>query len=176
MRERLEGTDLDLLRYEGTAKSMLIRGKSCGHEFEATYHNLEKAGFKCPVCASQSEKAKRSFEQLIESLDDKYTIEEWIDSTHVRMRHEACGRSQVYCTKTFRNRSVRCPCQTVRHCKQDDLLDLIKEEIGEGVEFNSSDERLLEFGSYGSIHHLLSRLAGAGRIKRTGKGVYIIEN
>lgn len=172
MRRRVEQTGgFTLLDYKGTATKVLVKSK-CGHEFRTSYHTLERSGFKCPVCTSQEAKAKNRFELFVAHLDDNYTVEDWIDGLHVRMRHEACGRSHVYNRKTFLSRGVRCPCLTVKRSRQDDFLDYIRDTIKAGVTFTSTDERILAFGSYSSVHHLLSRLYAKGMIEKTRKGYY----
>lgn len=177
MRKRVESkSSLLLMRYEGVAKELLLKARPCGHEFTATYHNIEKNGFKCIVCASQAEKAKRRFEQFIENLDDGYEIIGWNkDALHVRMRHSVCGKVHTFNRKTFLQRGVRCPCLTEEYRGElKEFLQYIRETIGEGVPFKSSDEILLRFGSYSAIHHKLSRLYKAGRIQKLSKGIYVL--
>lgn len=114
----LVGSEYTVLgKYTKMKENIKMRHNICGHEYEVTPDNF-KRGRRCPKCAINIAKKKKSFNidifknKVFKLVKDEYTVlgNEYVNArTPIRIKHNKCGYEWDVAPYHFLNNGTRCP-------------------------------------------------------------------
>jgi len=132
--KNLVGDEYTLMsEYINRKTKVTIKHNICGHSFDIFPYNFIKKQNKCIYCDKNNRKNTDIFKEEIKNLvGDEYTLmSEYINnSTHVKMKHNLCGKIYSVLPSNF-SLGSRCPdcVKEKKRLTHDEYLKRVKKEV-----------------------------------------------
>ena len=122
-------------------KTITMFHSVCGQTYETTPHAFTTGGVRCKICSSYT--TERYKKEVFDLVGDEYTvIGEYVNAdTKVRMKHNICGKDDLYITPHCFKQGTRC-----KDCRIKDAT-LTQEEFEKQV-FDQVGDEYTVIGKY----------------------------